>query len=358
MGGAGTAIPLEAIGAIHWNPGSISGLPCSEVSFGLELLLADVELSSTIGGVTSTTSGEAGVAPIPAVGWTHHVEDTPVTIGLGMFGIAGFRNNLPVDPRNPLLASSPLFADAEFLQLAPTVSYALSDRLSIGIAPTVTMARMMLDPLGPSVVNRLPTPGSGNRLHWGGGAQLGIYYIPGEFWHTGFTIKSPQFFEEFRFFTPSGVTKFDLDYPMILSLGLGYSGFQDWVFAVDVRYHDFKNTDGFKELGWSNVFACAFGAQYRLNDCWHLRAGYSFNQNPIQNGNVLTNIATPLIQDHNISAGTSYRFASNVDISMAYVYLVNNEVSGPLPSALFGPSASLSNKINGHSTVLGVTVRY
>jgi long-chain fatty acid transport protein len=167
------------------------------------LLLADVELTSTIGGATSATSGEAGVSPIPSVAWAHHVEGTPVTIGLGMFGIAGFRNNLPADPTNPVLAQSPLFADAEFLQIVPTISYALSECLSIGILPTVTMARLMLDPLGPSVVTPVPTAGSGNRVHWGGGAQIGIYYIASENWHTGFTIKSPQFFEEFRFFTPT-----------------------------------------------------------------------------------------------------------------------------------------------------------
>src|SRR5688572_25148848 len=109
MGGAGTAAPLEAIGALHWNPASISALPTSEVSFGLEALLADVDLSTSVGGATSKTSGEAGIAPIPAVGWVHHLDDTPTTIGLGIYGIGGFRNNMPADPTNPLLAGGPLF---------------------------------------------------------------------------------------------------------------------------------------------------------------------------------------------------------------------------------------------------------
>src|SRR5687768_16735348 len=145
MGGAGTAAPLDAIGALHWNPGSISGLPTSEMSFGTELLLADIDLSSTIGGVTGTTSGEAGVAAIPAIGWVHHVEDSAATIGLGIYGIAGFRNNMPADPTNPILAAGPLFADAEVLQIAPTLAYALTERLSIGFSPTVTAARIMFD---------------------------------------------------------------------------------------------------------------------------------------------------------------------------------------------------------------------
>lgn len=358
MGGAGTAAPLDAIGALHWNAGSISALPSSKVSVGFELLLADVDLTSNIGGIASTTSGEAGVAPIPSVGWVHHWDNTPITVGLGLYGIAGFRNNLPADRSNPLLAAGPIFADAEFLQMAPTVSWAVSDTFALGVAPTITMAKLTMNPLGPSVITPLPTPGSGNRVHWGGGVQLGLYYIANPDWRFGMTIKSPQFFEDFRFFTPTGVTRFDMDYPMIVSLGTSYAGIRDWVFAADVRYHDFKNADGFSELGWSNVFAAAFGGQYSINDCWRFRVGYNVNQNPIQDGDVLRNIATPLIQDHNIATGFSYRFTEHVDLSVAYVYLVRNHVTGPLPPAIFGPGATLTNAIDAHSLAVGFEVGY
>jgi long-chain fatty acid transport protein len=256
------------------------------------------------------------------------------------------------------LAGGPIFADAEVLQIAPTISYALSDCLSIGIAPTLTAARMMFDPLGPSPITPAPTAGSGSRVHWGGGLQVGVYYLTGNAWHFGLTVKSPQWFEDFRFFTPTGVTTFDIDYPMIASLGVAYSGFENWIFAVDARYVDYDNTAGFSEFGWSNVFAGAIGAQYRVNDCWRLRLGYNFNQNPIHAGDVLTNISDPLIQDQNIAAGASYRLASNLDLSVAYVYLVNNEVTGPLPSPPFAPGDTLTNEIDAHSLALGVSVRY
>lgn len=358
MGGAGTAAPMDAIGALHWNSGSISALPKGAVSVGFELLLADVDLTSNIGGRKRTTSGEAGVAQIPSVGWVHHLEGGPITIGLGLYGIAGFRNNLPADPLNPLLASGPIYADAEFLQIAPTVSWAVSDSFAVGISPTITTAKVTMDPLGPSAITPLPTPGSGNRVHWGGGVQLGMYYIASSDWRFGFTIKSPQFFEDFRFFTPTGTTTFDMDYPMMLSLGTSYSGFRNWVIAVDTRYHDFKNTDGFSELGWSNVFAAAFGAQYLVNDCWRLRCGYNVNLNPIHESDVFANIATPLIQEQNVTAGASYRLSENVDLSLAYVYLVNNHVTGPLPPAVFGPGATITNEINAHSAVMGFEVSY
>ena len=359
MGGAGTAAPLDAIGALHWNPGSISALPRSEIAFGSELLLADIDLSSTIGGVNVKTSGEPGVAVIPTMGWVHHVEGTAMTIGLGMYGIGGFRNNMPLDPANPLLAAAPLFADAEILQIAPTVSFALNDQLAVGIAPTLTAARLMLDPLGPPVTPGPGlSPGTGNRLHWGGGIQVGLYYMTKNNWNLGFTVKSPQWMEPFRFFTPTGVNKFDLDLPMILSLGAAFTGKENWIFAIDARYFDYDNTDGFSEFGWSNIFAAAFGAQYSINNCWDLRFGYNFNQNPISANDIALNLSDPLIQEHNITMGLSYHLSDNVDLTMAYVYLFNNSLTGPLPAGTFGPNATASHEIDAHSAIFGVSVSY
>ncbi|RCS47809.1 hydrocarbon degradation protein [Bremerella cremea] len=359
MAGAGTAAPLDAIGALHWNPASISYLERSEVSFGMEGLLADVSLTSDVAGVgTHTTSGEAGVAVVPSVGWVDHLEGTNLTIGLGVYGVAGFRNNMPADPKNPLLANGPLFADTEMLQIVPTISYQINENWSIGVAPTLSAARMMFDPLGPSAITPAMTPGSGNRVHWGGGVQGGIYYASPSCWRAGFTIKSPQWFEEFRFFTPSGVVGFNLDYPLILSSGLAYYGFERWVFAADVRYFDFANTQGFDTLQWKSVFSMAVGAQYRLSDWWTLRGGYNFNENPISSNAAFANVSTPLIQQHNIAAGLGCMLTDGVELNLAYVYLVNNSLTGPLPSPPFSPGDTLTHEISAHSLVLGLRVNY
>ncbi|PQO34041.1 hydrocarbon degradation protein [Blastopirellula marina] len=359
MGGAGTAAPLDAIGALHWNPASISYLEKSEVSFGMEGLLADVSLTSDVAGLgVNSTSGEAGVSIIPSVGWVDHLEGTNLTIGMGVYGVAGFRNNMPADPNNPLLANGPVFADTEMMQIVPTISYRINENWSIGIAPTLSAARMMFDPLGPSAVTPTATPGSGNRVHWGGGVQGGIYYASPNCWRAGFTIKSPQWFEEFRFFTPSGVVGFDLDYPMILSGGLAYYGFERWVFAADVRYFDFANTQGFDTLHWNSVFSMAAGAQYRLSELWTLRAGYNFNENPISSNAAFANVSTPLIQQHNISTGVGCMLTDGVELNLAYVYLVNNSLTGPLPSPPFSPGDTLTHEISAHSLVLGLRINY
>ncbi len=347
MGGAGTAAPLDAMGALHWNPGSISALPGNELGVGLEMLYADIQLTSNFGG---RTSGDAGWTPIPEIGWVHHLEDTPWTAGLGLFGVGGFKNNLPA---NPTLQGASGSASAEILQVAPTLSYQLTKQLSVGVAPTITTITLNLDPLGPSVITPTPTPGQGNRLHWGVGFQTGVYYRADCGFNAGFTFKSPQWIETLHFFTPDGTVKFDLDYPMILSLGFSYTGFEKWVFAIDGRYFDYAHTDDFRELGWRSVFAGAIGTQYRINDQWTARVGYNINQDPINSGNIALNILDPLTQEQNVAAGVSYRFSQRVDFNVAYVHLLHTRVSGPL-----GGGATVPHDLQAHSAILGITVRY
>src|SRR5580704_2881729 len=51
MGGASTAAPIDASGALYWNPATISGLPGNSMDFGVELLYPQTRLSSSITGL-------------------------------------------------------------------------------------------------------------------------------------------------------------------------------------------------------------------------------------------------------------------------------------------------------------------
>src|SRR5262252_6656358 len=48
MGGAGTAMPLDATGALFWNPASITDLMSSEVDINADLALIHSTLSSSL----------------------------------------------------------------------------------------------------------------------------------------------------------------------------------------------------------------------------------------------------------------------------------------------------------------------
>src|SRR4051812_20320484 len=82
MGGASTAAPIDALGAIYWNPATISGLDCSQLEAGLDLLYSNQSVASSVGPFSGLSQSENGFMPIPNVGWVHHTENPAVTIGL------------------------------------------------------------------------------------------------------------------------------------------------------------------------------------------------------------------------------------------------------------------------------------
>jgi long-chain fatty acid transport protein len=391
MQGASTAAPIDAAGALYWNPAGISGMNYNEAVVGLELLLPTETVSSQIAGVGSGSSGgEPGVAPIPVVGWVHHIADTPWTVGLGMYGVGGYRVNYLPSAVNPITTPQPpngfgvgrIYGELEVFQIAPTVSYAMTEHLSIGIAPTIDLAKLSATPLflaAPDDANGDGFPsypsGLGTRYHWGGGAQLGVYYTPTANWHFGASLKSPQWFEPFRFMTSNELggprlAKLNIDYPMILSLGASYTGLPNLLLACDVRYFDYKNTDGFRQagfaadgaglgLGWRNIVTVSTGAQYALSEHLYARVGYSYQQNPISAANTVFNVASPLIIEHLVSVGGSCYLTDNVSLDIAYIHGFEARSTGPFQSPAGPiPGTSVSSEISADGLGMGLTVRY
>ncbi len=406
MGGAATAAPIDSMGALLWNPASISGLPSSEMAIGLELLLPTERLSSTIaagalgGGFppaefSGATGGEPGATPIPSMAWVHKSDDSPWAYGLGMFGIAGFSVNYPASLTNPISVpqnNQPggvgglghIYTDAQYFQIVPTVSYALSDKLSFGFGPTVTLALLSVDPLifappddaDGSLVPRYPA-GCATRYAWGGGFQVGLYYIGDDCWQYGLSFKSPQWFEPFRFNTEDELGRPEhqnvhFDYPMIISLGTAYTGFERWLLACDVRYFDYHGTAGFGApagfdasgaatgLGWRSVIAVNLGAQYQATERLYLRFGYAFNDNPIGSDAVLFNVASPLIIQHIVSTGLSYNVTEKLIFSLAYLHGFENSASGPIQLPGLGalPGTSVTSTLSADALAAGITMRY
>src|SRR5262245_19007480 len=103
MGGASTAAPIDAIGAMYWNPATINGLEHSELEFGMDMIYSNHDISSTFGPFSGTTESDNGIFPVPAVSWVHHTSNPAVTFGLSVGGVAGFKTNIISDASNPVL---------------------------------------------------------------------------------------------------------------------------------------------------------------------------------------------------------------------------------------------------------------
>ena len=315
MGGAAVAAPLDAAGSLFWNPATIGGLGRSEMVFGTELLIPRTNVSSRIpagsfgAGQPATALGgnsgsNSGVFPLPVFGLIYRPQESEWTYGLGFFELGGFGVNYPASGTNPVLTpQSPfgrglgsLYSNYQVYQIAPTVSYQLTESIAVGAAANLDMGGLSVNPglfAAPTLVSTPIGPGpvypaaTNGRFRWGGGFQAGVYFTPDSDWRFGAAIKSPQWFETYTYNSVSAdgrptTPKFNLDFPMIASVGTSYTGFERFLIATDLRFVDYRNTNGFRNsgfdsqgalrgIGWQNIFALGTGVQYQCSDNLSLR---------------------------------------------------------------------------------------
>jgi long-chain fatty acid transport protein len=363
MAGAAVAAPLDAAGAIHWNPATIAALPRSEIMFGAEFLYPHTQLSSSIPalGLNGADDSDSGIATLPTSAVVLQSAESLMTYGLGVSTIGGFGANFPGSASNPILTPpppagvgvGPAYSELALVQMAPTAALWLTPRVAVGFAPTFTLAKLGVDPgffappddangdLAPSY-----PPATHARYHWGLGFQAGVYVTTESNWQFGASIKSPQWFETFRFNSRNEIgaprqLELNVDYPMILSVGAAYAGLENWLFAMDVRYIDYDSTQGFGHdarfnadgsvsgLGWKSIYSVAAGVQYRMSESTSLRAGYLHNDNPIPDEATFFNIvSSPVFQDA-VFIGVSRSLTSSLLLSLSYLHAFDNSIAGP-----------------------------
>lgn len=376
MGGAGTALPLDALGSLHWNPASITGLPCSEFSFGAMAFAPETQLSSSISAdafgpgfptqrVSGSTSSDTDISPIPSFGFVSRSSDSAWAFGLGGFAIGGFGVDFPLTPTNPIVTPQApdggvgfgaIFSEFQLMQFCPTVAYRSHGGWSFGVAPTFNWATLAVSPFSaaaPDSSGRY-SPGSSSDAVWGLGFQVGAYYeSPERPWNFGVSYKSKQHFQEFTInsFDSNGSPRqldLQLNYPSLFSFGLAYMGFDRVRIAWDVRYIDYENAEGFQAagfdqggavtgFGWSSIWTTAIGAEWAVNDRFKWRVGYSFNESPIDGQNVFFNSPAPAIVQHHLSTGFTKEIGHRWFLSVAFKYGFKNSVSGPWHAPGVGP---------------------
>jgi len=400
MGGASTAAPLSASGALLWNPATLSGLEGSQIDVGAELLFPHANLSSSVPAnifgpgvppvdLSGNTKGADMVFALPTIALSYRPEESPFTYGLGIFAVAGFGLDYAGSTTNPVLTPpapvglgfGPIFSQYQVLQIAPALVYDVNEQLSVSISPLIDLGVLQVDPSvisAPDDANgdgfATYPPGTHSGAAWGAGFSLGAYYRAGD-WGFGSSYKSPQWFQSYSYNTTNELgqprtTEYNLDLPAILSVGTSYKGINRVLLAADVRYIDLANTNGFGDSGFApngallgvgqqSIFAVALGTQYMVTDATALRLGYSWSENPIPAGQTSANVASPLYMQHMLSAGMSYQLTDALSLSVAYMHGFENSSTGPivLPGGAV-PGTSVTSKSSLDSIMFGATVKF
>lgn len=387
MAGVSSATPIDALGALYWNPAAIGRLGRNEVSIGGAFVSPDIHISSSRPRLDGTveagrTRSDNGVPLVPSLGVVSKLDDeSPLTFGLGLIALGGGGVNFPGDPSNPILSPTgplgqvvlgPTFANMQLLQLNPTVSYQLTDRLVVGVGPTIDIATASFAPAYFAPPNLIPgqpntfLPATNSRPFWGGGVRTGLVYSLTDSLDIGFGYTSPQWLETWTFNSndylgnPRTLT-LDASLPAIYSWGVAWQGIENLTLGVDLRYFDYKNTDLFgtptseRGLGWDSALATAFGGNYQLTDRVAVRAGYQYNTNPLENTRALFNIQAPAIIQHTLSVGTTLNVTEALSMSLGYAYGFQNSISGNFDLI---PNTSVGLESSSHSLLFNLQVKF
>jgi len=347
MGGAATAQPIDINGPLHWNPAAISVFDSTILSLNAGLFFSSPELSSTVptqqGPFSGTTEDDRGTSIMPALGMVFGKAESKHTFGVSAFGIRGFGVTFPENAMNPINAPQNmggfghLESDYILLQIGLTYAYEINNNFSIGIAPTINYGALELAPnpiASPSQTLGYPVSDKASAI--GYGAQVGVFYDSGNGLKLGASYKSPQTFAEFEFESKyldeseAPATNFQMDYPAIYSVGLGYS-VPKVDFALDYRYVDYANTEGFEASGWTETASVAgfgwesisiisAGLQFNVVEKLPLRIGYTYSTNPITEDLAFFSTPATAIIKNAFQFGVGYELSNNLTLNAVMHY--------------------------------------
>lgn len=404
MGGAGTALPLDSMTALQWNAAAISGLEHSEIGFAFSGLIPETYLSSSVAAnsfgpsvpaftMAGQSKSDIDPSPMPSFGFVSRNECSNWSYGLGGSAIAGFgvdyaASGFNPENMNPILTPQPgtgngfgfgsVYSSFQMLQISPTVAYQLTERLSVGFAPTFNWTSLGVCPWPAITPNANGTYPSGAHAdsRWGLGFHTGLFWqdcCSG--WSFGLSYKSTQWIDNYKInsWDEMGFPReinFDMDYPAIISMGVGYTGIERWSFAADVRYIDYNNTDGFRRsgydsngavvgFGWDSITVLSLGAQFQPHERLRIRMGYTVNENPIRDDVTFYNIVSPAIVMNHLSGGLSLDLCDRWTASIAYTYGFTNSITGPWQSGAGPmPGTSVTSELATHIGSFGISTKF
>ncbi|PHQ57493.1 MAG: hydrocarbon degradation protein [Lutibacter sp.] len=396
MGGAATAQPLGISGALQWNPASISSFDNKIIDFSIGAFFSSPELSSSLPAgmlgegapaVSGITKDDRGISPMPALAMVWGKADSKHTFGVSAFGISGFGVTFPEEANNPLspafnptVNSNPINypqqaqgfghieSDYMLLQVGLAWAYEISESFSIGVQPTFNYASLELAPNPTANPNASGYPSSDKASALGFGAQFGVFYNSPGGVKLGVSYKTTQKFSDLEFENThldnsTSTNSFNMDYPSILSFGLGYSK-ADFDFAIDYRYVDYENTNGFSEKGWTqtgsvkgfgykNISVVSVGLQYKGIEKLPLRVGYTYSTNPIDDELAFFSIPATAIIENAFQFGFSYPITDSLLLNGVYHYGASD---GKTEGQMLNPM--LASPTNPYGAVPGTKVGY
>lgn len=404
----GAAAALDA-STVHYNPAGMSLLDHDELQVGTQLISPTIRFEnqgSTIYDGTPLTGSNRGnggkLAVVPDIFYVGKFDDR-ISYGVGFTAPWGLVTNYDDDW---LGRYNEIKTSLRIANLNPSLSYKVTDQLSIGVGFNVqyaigklrqaidfgTVCATAIDPAtcagGFGLVPQ-QSDGIGKVVgkDWGFGYNLGILYQPfadfrvGAHYRSHVKLKFGNAKVHFdvptnarAFLTVAGIptaftdtgAQFTLTVPEQASISAYYKFDPRWAIMSDLTWTRWSRFDALVitftepntptntlQTKWLNVFRFALGTEFNYSNALTLRAGYAFDQSPIRAAYRGPGIPD---SDRNVAAlGLSYKINDKLTADVSYQHLFFDKGPSRRDSAT---GSLLIGNFNVNVDVIGMGFRW
>ncbi|GAK90060.1 long-chain fatty acid transport protein [Nonlabens ulvanivorans] len=384
MGHTGVAV-VNSADILFFNPAGLVHLE-NKINFsaGGFGVFSSVSFQNSEFGTSSETDSPTGT-PVYAYG-TYKINEK-LAVGLGIYTPFGSNVTWPTDWSGSHLVNE-IELSAIFIQ--PTISYQLFDSVSIGGGPILAIGGVTFNRnAGQSLTDE-----QGNRSNVGiddsgvtawGGWTAGLMFTPNDRFTFGFNyrslinIESTEGTATFSNFPNSALTPANgetgftatLPLPAEITVGLSHTFFDDkLLLAFDYNralWSEYESLDLVFENGSTSInprnykdsSSWRLGAQYLATDNLTVRAGWYYDESPVQSGYFAPE--TPRNDSTGYTFGLSYQVNSKLAIDASFLYLRFKEVNESY-DFFTDPGASAPSSFGGtyksQALIPGIGVTY
>jgi long-chain fatty acid transport protein len=381
MGHTGVAVINNSELVFH-NPSGLAFLEEKlHVAAGVFGVFSSVAYQNTATGEFAETDSPVGT---PFYLYASYQANDWLTFGLGVYTPYGSRVEYEDDWAGSHLVNN-IELQAIFVQ--PTVTFKIFDNFSIGGGPIWVTGSVNFN----RNLNRTLTDLDGNRsevtidasgvTNWGWVASATLK--PADNLTIGATYRSEIILDaddgtaEFANIPNSPLTPFNdtaisasLPLPAEMTVGLSYEVGDKWTFAfdfnrtfwdvyesLDIDFADPNIPDSVNPRNYKNSSTYRFGVQYDATKMFTLRAGYYFDESPIQAGFFAPE--TPRNDSNGYTAGLTFNVNDRLQIDASFLYLHFKEVDASYDGYFEnGQAVPFEGSYKNNAFIPGIGVSY
>lgn len=362
MGGAGAALPQDALASLVNPAGMVFVGNRADLGLGVFNPNRDYRISGNGAGMNGAQDSGSRYFPIPSLGYNTML-GADTSLGVTVSGNGGMNTSYPNGVFGPF-SSGKTGVDLSQMFIAGTAAHKIMPNFALGVSAIWAYQRFKAEGLQgfdqPGyTASRGNVSNNGYDNTSGFGAKIGALVDVGAGVSVGaaYSTKIKGKFDKYKgLFAEQG----EFDIPSNYVLGVAWKMNPDLAFALDymhIKYSDSKavsnpienftvsgqpfgssNGPGF---GWQDIDVYKLGVQYAVNPAWTLRAGWNHGDNPIPASQVAVNILAPgVVQDH-LGLGFTYKMSSSSELSFDYLHAFKKSLTGPMPTAFGGGTATI-----------------